>query len=116
MDFLSVTTWLLIACGTAIYAIISLSTEQYTSLFAKCGFECVVGVKISSFSKFGLIELYLMSLINVCKLFDDRIFNNLVISNLTFYPCIYIFAEYKFITIFYKYKDTDFPEVNNIHV
>ena len=27
---------------------------------------------------------------NVCKLFDDRMFNNLVISNLTFYSCIYL--------------------------
>ena len=56
---------------------------------------------------------------NVCKLFDDRMFNNLVISNLTFYSCIHIthyFAKYNFITIFYKYEDTDFPEVNNIHV
>ena len=25
---------------------------------------------------------------NVCKLFDDRMFNNLVIINLTFYSCI----------------------------
>ena len=42
-------------------------------------------------------------------------FSNLVISNLTFYH-VYTFANYNFITIFYKYKDTDFPEVNNIHV
>ena len=27
---------------------------------------------------------------NVCKLFDDRMFNNLVIINLTFYSCIYL--------------------------
>ena len=26
---------------------------------------------------------------NVCELFDDPMFNNLVISNLTFYSCIY---------------------------
>ena len=52
---------------------------------------------------------------NVCKLFDDRIFNNLEISNLTF-THVYTFAKYNFITIFYKYKDTEFPEVNNIHV
>ena len=53
---------------------------------------------------------------NVCKLFDDRMFNDLVIINLTFYSCIFSFAKYNFITIFYKYEDTDFPEVNNIHV
>ena len=47
---------------------------------------------------------------NVCKLFDDRMFNNLVISNLTFYSFMF-----NFITVFYKYEDTDFPEVNNIH-
>ena len=27
---------------------------------------------------------------NVRKLFDDRMFNNLVIINLTFYSCIYL--------------------------
>ena len=52
---------------------------------------------------------------NVCKLFDDRMFNNLVIINLIF-THVYTFAKYKFITIFYKYEDTDFPEVNTIHV
>ena len=46
----------------------------------------------------------------MCKLFDDRMFNNLVIINLTFYSYIYTFAKYNFIDIFYKYEDADFPE------
>ena len=28
------------------------------------------------------------------------------------YIHVYTFAKYNFITIFYKYEDTDFPEVN----